>query len=111
MNIVIGGKVSTGANVSSSDSFIDDVSIEYRLDDSGTRFVKLFHEKKFDALLDGDITETGGGVVLRKKMTKFGEFLIFTSKKKREAIVQERERRREQRRQQRQQQNEENEKE
>lgn len=111
VNIVIGGKVSTGSNVSSSDSFIDDVSIEYRLDDSGTRFVKLFHEKKFDALLDGDITETGGGVVLRKKMTKFGELLIFTSKKKREAIVQERERRREQRRQQRQQQNEENEKE
>lgn len=106
VNIVIGGKVSTGS-ANASDSFIDDVSIEYRLDDSGTRYVRLFHEKTFDALLDGEITETGGGVVLRKKMTKFGELFIFTSRKKREAIMQEREQRREEREQRRRQQNEE----
>lgn len=103
VNIVVGGKVSTGANVDASDSFIDDISIEYRLDDSGTRYVKIFHEKTFDSLLDGAITETGGGIVVRKKMTKIGELFLFTSKKKREAIMQQRERRREQRERQRQQ--------
>ena len=97
VSIIVGGKVSTGANANASDSFIDDISIEYRLDDSGTRYVKLFHEKNFDSLLDGEVTETGGGVVLRKKMTRFGELFIFRSRKKREAMIQERERRREQR--------------
>lgn len=88
VSIIIGGKVSTGANAENS-SFIDDISIEYRLDDSGTRYVKLFHEKTFDSLLDGEITETGGGIVLRKKMTRFGELFIFRSKKKREQMIRE----------------------
>lgn len=94
VSIIIGGKVSTGANVDQSDSFIDDISIEYRLDNTGTRYVKLFHEKTFDSLLDGEITETGGGLVLRKKMTRLGELFIFRSTKRREALIRQWEERR-----------------
>lgn len=93
VSIIVGGKVSTGAKANATDSFIDDVSIEYRLDDSGTRYVKLFHEKNFDSLLDGEITEMGGGVVLRKKMTRFGELFIFRNSKTREVMEEQRERR------------------
>jgi hypothetical protein len=79
--IVIGGKVSTGNSVQQDETFIDNVSIEYRLDNSGTRYVKLFYDKNFDSILEGEITETGIGVVLRKKMTRLGELFIFKRKR------------------------------
>ncbi len=79
--IVIGGTVSTGSNAQQEETFIDNVSIEYRLDNSGTRYVKLFHDKNYESVLEGEITETGIGVVLRKKMTRLGELFIFRKKK------------------------------
>ena len=80
--IVIGGKVSTGSTVQQDETFIDNVSIEYRLDNSGTRYIKLFHDKNYESVLEGEIIETGIGIVLRKKMSHLGELFIFRSKKK-----------------------------
>ena len=80
--IVVGGKVSTGSTVQKDETFIDKVSIEYRLDNSGTRYVKLFHDKNYESVLEGEIIETGVGIVLRKKMSHLGELFIFKSKKK-----------------------------
>jgi hypothetical protein len=78
--IVIGGTVSTGNTANQNESFIDNVSIEYRLDTSGTRYVKLFHDKNYESVLEGEIVETGVGVVLRKKVTKLSELFIFKKK-------------------------------
>ena len=80
--IVVGGKVSTGSTAQQDETFIDNVSIEYRLDNSGTRYVKLFHDKNYESVLEGEIIETGVGIVLRKKMSHLGELFIFKSKKK-----------------------------
>ena len=80
--IVIGGTVSTGNAAQKDETFIDNVAIEYRLDDSGTRYVKLFHDKNYESVLEGEVIETGLGVVLRKKVTKLGELFIFKKKKK-----------------------------
>ncbi len=80
--IVIGGTVSTGSNAQQEETFIDNVSIEYRLDNSGTRYVKLLHDKNYESVLEGEIIETGIGVVLRKKMSRLGELFIFRKKKK-----------------------------
>lgn len=79
--IVIGGTVSTGNAAQKDETFIDNVAIEYRLDDSGTRYVKLFHEKNYESVLEGEVVETGIGVVLRKKVSKLGELFIFKKKK------------------------------
>ena len=79
--IVIGGTVSTGNSAQKDETFIDNVAIEYRLDDSGTRYVKFFHDKNYESVLEGEIVETGLGVVLRKKVTKLGELFIFKKKK------------------------------
>ena len=82
VQIVIGGRVSTGANATNSaESFIDNISLEYRLDRSGTRYVRVFHNKNYESVLDGEITETGVGLVLRKKMDKLSELFIFRKKK------------------------------
>ena len=82
VRVVIGGKISTGNEVQDDESFIDNISLEYRLDNSGTRYIKLFHEKNYESILDGEVTETGAGIVLRKKVSKLGELFIFRNRKK-----------------------------
>ncbi|MDR0894370.1 MAG: translocation/assembly module TamB [Prevotellaceae bacterium] len=82
VQIIIGGKVSTGTNATNNvESFIDNVSLEYRLDGSGTRYIRAFHNKNYESVLDGEITETGVGLVLRRKVNNLGELFIFRKKK------------------------------
>ena len=76
--------MSTGANATNSaESFIDNISLEYRLDNSGTRYIRVFHNKNYESVLDGEITETGVGLVLRRKLDRLGELFIFRKKKPR----------------------------
>lgn len=90
IRIVIGGRISSGDNVeeSQSDNFIDNVSIEYRLDEGGSRYVKLFHNKNYESLLEGEIIETGVGIVLKRRMVKLSELFDFR-KRKVEPVVEE----------------------
>jgi len=82
VQIVIGGKVTSGNNATNNaESFIDNISLEYRLDNTGTRYVRVFHNKNYESILDGEITETGAGIVLRKKVDRLGELFIFKKKK------------------------------
>lgn len=82
VQIVLGGKVSTGANnANQTQSFIDNISLEYRLDNTATRYIRLFYDKNYESILEGEITEAGAGIVLRKKMDKLGELFIFKKKK------------------------------
>ena len=82
LSVIIGGRISTGneAIAEENNSFIDDISLEYRLDDSGTRYVKLFHTKNYESILEGEIIETGAGLVLRRKVNRLSELFIFKRK-------------------------------
>lgn len=82
--MVIGGKISTGNAAVRDESFIDNISLEYRLDNSGTRYVKLFHDKKYANVLEGEVTETGAGIVLKKKVARIKDLFIFQRKKKKD---------------------------
>lgn len=84
IRVIIGGSISTGAPENQNQTFIDNISVEYRLDASGTRYIRLFHNKNYESILEGEITETGAGIVLRKKMRKLKELFIFKRKKKQE---------------------------
>lgn len=84
VRVVIGGKISTGNAAVRDESFIDNISLEYRLDNSGTRYVKLFHDKKYANVLEGEVTETGAGIVLKKKVSRIRDLFIFRRKKKKE---------------------------
>lgn len=82
VSIIVGGKVSTGEDVENTgQSLIDNISLEYRLDKSATRYVTLFYDKNYESLLEGEITEMGAGLVLRRKMTRLGELFIFRNRK------------------------------
>ena len=81
ISVIVGGKVSTGSDAENTgQSLIDNVSIEYRLDNSATRYVNLFYDKNYESLLDGEVTEMGAGLVLRRKTNKLGELFLFRKK-------------------------------
>ena len=74
----IGGKVSTGNEANNSaESFIDNITFEYRLDKGATRYVQVFYDRSNYDALEGQLTKMGTGVVLRKKTNKLGELFIF----------------------------------
>ena len=88
LNVVIGGKVSSDNNNQvhhESGAYIDDVSLEWRLDNGGTQYIRLFHEKDYSSLIEGELDKNGAGVVLRKKVDKLSDLLIWKKKKEEES--------------------------
>jgi len=85
ISVIIGGKVSTGQDaVNTGQTIIDNISIEYRLDKSASRYVNLFYDRNYESLLEGQVTKMGGGIVLRKKADRLGELFIFRKPKEAE---------------------------
>ncbi len=85
LNVVIGGRVSDNKAVNQNTgvgSFIDDVSLEWRLDNSATRYIRLFHGKDYNNIVEGILEKNGAGLLLRKKVDKVTELFIFRNKKK-----------------------------
>ena len=78
ISVIVGGKVSTGTDATNTaESFINNVSVEYRLDRSATRYVKVFYDRATQDPLEGQLTKTGAGLVLRRKTNKLGELFLF----------------------------------
>lgn len=80
LSVVIGGRVSDNEEVNRQTgigSFIDDVSLEWRLDDSSTRYVHLFHGKDYDNIIEGVLEKNGAGVVLRKKLSNISDLIFW----------------------------------
>ena len=78
ISVIVGGKVSTGRDaVNTGQTIIDNISIEYRLDKTASRYVNLFYDRNYESLLEGQVTKMGGGIVLRKKADKLSELFIF----------------------------------
>lgn len=78
ISLIVGGKVSSGSEaVNTGESIINNISIEYRLDKSATRYVRLYYDRDTESLLEGDITEMGAGLVLRRKSSRLGELFLF----------------------------------
>ena len=81
VRIVVGGTVSTGNKAMLNESFIDKVSIEYRLDNSGTRYIRLFHDRNYESVLEGEVVETGVGLVLHRKVDRLSDLFLFKKKR------------------------------
>lgn len=83
IRVVIGGTISQGNNQNNqnAESFIDNVSIEYNFDNSGTKSIRIYHNKDYESLLEGEIVETGIGFVYRKKYNRWYQFFPWVRKK------------------------------
>ncbi len=85
LNVIVGGKVSTDGseNQNESGAYIDDVSLEWRLNEGGTRYVRLFHERNYENLFEGEITSNGVSYILRKKLDKISDLWKKKTKEQR----------------------------
>ena len=81
LNVVLGGNVWTGNVPNDNNTFINDASLEYRLDPGGSRYAKLFYNRQYENLLEGDITKYGGGIVFRKKIRRLSDLFLFGRRK------------------------------
>lgn len=81
VSFIIGGRVSSGSETQNN-SFIENVSLEYRLDKNASRYIRLYYNNEANDPLEGELSELGGGVVLRRKASTFGNLFIFGHRKK-----------------------------
>ena len=82
LTVVIGGEVNSGDHPTTNDSFINNVSLEWKISDSSNRYIRLFYDKNYESLLEGEIIETGIGYVYKKKLQNLRELFTFKRKNK-----------------------------
>ena len=82
LKVQIGGKVSTGENdfAGQKQSFFDNITMEYRLNQDATQYVKLFYTQNVYDWLDGYTSEYGGGFIWRRKLDNFWDIFRFWKK-------------------------------
>ncbi len=68
--IVVGGEYSTDATAEENfaQNLISDISFEYSLNETGSKYVRLFRHAGFESILEGQVTETGVGFVMKRKV-------------------------------------------
>lgn len=82
MRIVIGGKVSTGADVTNqNESFFDNVTLEYRLGNSSDKYVKVYYDNNAYDWLEGTTREYGVGLMWRRSLQNLSDLLRFGKSK------------------------------
>ena len=87
IRIKIGGRISTdnsdnpSNNGNLQDNLVDDISIEYVFTKKRNLFLKVFRHSNYESVLDGEVTQTGVGVVWRKDFRKFKD--LFKNKYRR----------------------------
>lgn len=78
LKIAVGGLVSTGAELQQRNkSFFDNVSLEYRLDDTANKYLTLFFQNNSYDWLDGYTQKYGGGFIWRRKLQHFMDIFRF----------------------------------
>ena len=79
LKISVGGKVSTGSEIDNqNNSFFDNVTLEYRLDDTANKYVKMFFQNNAYDWIDGYTQQYGAGFIWRRSLQNFKD--IFTLK-------------------------------
>ena len=87
ITVVIGGEVNSGDRPDKSagnETFINNISLEWKLNQAGNRYIRIFYDKNYQSLLEGEITETGVGYVYKRKLNSLRELFIFKRKAKKQ---------------------------
>jgi hypothetical protein len=80
--IAVGGEYSTEASSEQnfSQNLISDISFEYLLNPSGSRYLRLFRHRGIESVLEGEVTVTGISFVMKHKIASFGELFKWLKK-------------------------------
>lgn len=81
INVKVGGRISSDNDPGTSmeDNLIDDIAIEYMFTKKRNLLMKVFRHTNYESVLEGEVTQTGIGIVWRKSFRKLKE--IFKGKK------------------------------
>ena len=80
LKVIVGGKVSSGAEIQNQNkSFFDNVTFEYRLDNTANKYVTLFYQNNSYDWLDGYTQKYGAGFVWRRTVSSFSDLIHFRS--------------------------------
>ena len=72
LKVAVGGKVTSGAEMPNRNkSFFDNVSLEYRLDDTANKYLSLYYQNNAYDWLDGYTQKYGGGFIWRRTLGSF----------------------------------------
>lgn len=84
IKIIIGGNYSTDADADENfqQNLINDISFEYMLNRSGSMYVRIFRHVGWESILEGEITETGVGFVMKRKLNSLRDLFRFGSFRK-----------------------------
>jgi hypothetical protein len=78
LKIAVGGKVSSGAELQQrNNSFFDNVSLEYRLDQTANKFITLYYQNNSYDWLDGYTQKYGAGFIWRRSLQNFWDIFRF----------------------------------
>ena len=81
LRIVIGGKVSSGAEIENqNDTFFDNIAMEYRLSPNSNKYLKFFYDRATYDWLEGYVGQFGGGFVWRRKLQSLKDIFRFKRK-------------------------------
>lgn len=76
--VVIGGNyddATSDANL--AESLINDLSLEYIINQSGSMYVKVFRHTGYESIFEGQVTSTGAGFVFRRKLSTLKDIFKF----------------------------------
>ncbi len=80
LKVSVGGKVSSGSDYqSAAESVFDNVTLEYRLDDTANKYLTFFYDNNAYDWLDGYTQKYGAGFVWRRTLQNFGDLIRFRS--------------------------------
>ncbi|MCM1221961.1 MAG: translocation/assembly module TamB, partial [Lachnospiraceae bacterium] len=85
--IIVGGNYSTDADADENfaQNLISDISFEYALKQSTNlnMYLRLFRHTGYESILEGEVTETGVGFVMRRKLDSLRSMFRFRRHKRR----------------------------
>lgn len=85
VKVQVGGLYSAGGQAQNTEdvaSFFDNISIEYRLDDTANKYVNLFFENNAYDWLEGYTQQYGAGFIWRRTLSKLTDIFRFSDKVK-----------------------------
>ncbi len=80
--IVVGGEYSTDASAEENfaNNLVSDISFEYSLNNTGSKYVRLFRHAATESILEGQVVETGVGFVMKRKVESLKSIFAGRSK-------------------------------
>ena len=83
LRVIIGGKISSGSNAAGENQqFFNNISLEYRLNEASTQYLKLFYDRDSYDWLEGNVGEYGAGFIWRRKLSTFRDLFKFNDNNK-----------------------------